>query len=285
MKKAACLLSGFIFLVVFTSLFLFFSSSKVFAGDIVINEFAVASSQWVELYNKGSSTINISGWFIDDSGGSQKYTIPDNTTLAPSEFKVFESGIFNFNTASTDVAQLVNGSNVEDSYSYPSGPNGATYGRQSDGGNDWVVFATDTKGSSNNSATVVPTPTLTPSPTLTPTKVPTPTKTPTTMPTSIKTPTSTPFVSLTANPTITGKTGKPLPTKVLGSSTKSALLVLPTAKPSKKPSSTVKVERMQTQQDFLPLFFIGGGVLLVIACGILTFQPQLKELWEKILKR
>lgn len=281
MKKAKRLLRFYFFSwVIFTSLFLSFSSSRVFAGDIVINEFAVEPSQWVELYNKGSSTLNISGWFIDDSGGSQKYTIPDNTTLTPSEFRVFESGIFNFNTASTDVAQLLNGSNVEDSYSYPSAPNGASYGRQSDGGNDWVVFATETKGSSNNSAVIVPTPTFTPSPTLTPTKVPntpTPTKTPTPTPTTKAASTPSP----TPPPTATGIVKNPSPTKVLGVSTKSAVMRFSSPTPVKKPSPTVAVQGIQTTFDFVPLFFIGGGILLLLSCAILTFRPQLEKLWKR----
>ena len=292
MKKAS-LLIGKAFIISLIIVFLgSISISKVFAGDIVINEFVITSTQWVELYNKGSSSVDISGWFIDDNGGTEKYTIPAGTTIAPSEFKVFESSSFNFNTASADMAQLINGSSVVDSYSYSQGPNGASYGRQSDGSNTWVAFASSTKGSSNNSSTVVPTPTFTPSPTPTPSNTPTPqntptpTKTPTPGATSTptKTPTATPVVQTTNTPTpkVTTTIVSKSPTgSTLGSSTKSAVISFSRVSPTKKPKPTVTVSGAQSTKDMTPLLFIGGGIILLLGCGILTFWPQIKMLWKK----
>ena len=169
----------------FIFLFFFLFPQKVFAGDVVINEFLVDPdvSQWVELYNKGTAPIDISGWFIDDSGGTQKYTIEQNTIIGQGEFKVFESGLFNLNRTTPDTIRLLNGSTIEDSYSYDTGPGpNNTYGRQTDGIGSFVVFTSPTKESSNNTSspapTATPTSTPTPSPTSTPTPAPTSTPKP-----------------------------------------------------------------------------------------------------------
>lgn len=294
MKKASCLLSRFIFWVVFTTGFFVFLPQSTFAADIIINEFSVSSPQWIELYNKGNSVVNISGWFIDDDSGSQKYTVPDNTSIAPSEFKVFESSLFNFNTSSADTAQLLNGSNIEDSYSYTKGPDGKSFGRKTDGVGEWVTFLTDTRGASNNSSAIVPTatdtPTSTPVPTDTP-KVPTPTRTPTPQntPTPTKTPTLVPTEKISSTPTnrILTPTQKQdvTPTRILGLSTKSAALVLMTVTPTKRLDPTVVVKGVEAERPLLPYFFIAGGMLLLLSCGILTFQPQIKQLWKNVFKK
>ena len=271
------------YLLLFLSGFTFFSQQAE-AGDIIINEFALSPSQWVEIYNKGGSEINISGWFIDDSGGSQKYTIPDNTTLAPSEFKVFESNIFNFNTASSDVAQLLNGSSVEDSYSYSNAPNGASYGRQSDGGTDWVAFATETKGSSNNSATAVPTSTPTPSIIPTSTNAPTPTKTPTPAPSPTNKPgaTNTPIPATTKIPSPTLKNSV-TPTVI---STKSPTIWTTKAVLAANISISPTTVINNQQGNVLPGILIVFGGVILITCGILlVFQKdefsKLFDIWKK----
>ncbi len=130
-------------------------------------------------------------------------------------------------------------------------------------------YATNTMTVTINIA-FTPTPTL--SPTLT--DIPTPTKVPT--PTKTSTPSPTEKTSL--SPTIKQSL---VPTKVLGVSTKSAILILPTITSTKKQKPKVAVEGIQSQQNFLPFFFIGGGVLLIISCGILTFQTKLKGLWKR----
>lgn len=127
---------------------------------------------------------------------------------------------------------------------------------------------------SNSVTLAVSAPPLTATPTLPPTNTPTPQNTPTPTKTPTPTPTtkaaSTP--SPTPPPTATGIVKNPSPTKVLGASTKSIV---------KKPSPTVAVQGIQTTFDFVPLFFIGGGILLLLSCAILTFHPQLEKLWKR----
>lgn len=143
----------------------------------------------------------------------------------------------------------------------------------------------------NSVAITIAFPTNTPVPTNTPTpqNTPTPTKTPTPQntPTPTKTPTPTPTikvestVSPTPKPTTSGIVTKPSPTKVLGIGTKSAALRFSSATPPKKTSPTTKVQGIQNQQDFLPLFFIGGGIVVLLSCAILTFRSQVERLWKR----
>lgn len=276
--------------LLFFFLLFFFLPQTAFAGEVVINEFLVDpdSEQWVELYNKGSGSVDIGGWFIDDSGGTQKFTIPTGTTIGPLEFKVFESGFFNLNRTSADTAQLLNGTTLEDSYSYNSGPGvNSTYGRQTDGGSDWVVFNSPTKGSSNNTSQPAPTSTPTPSPTFTPT--------PTTKPTLTQKPTSTPKPTPTTKPassavqsqgTSSNPSTKPVslgfssPVKSPATS-KSTLGEKITATPSstKVPTPTKKpeVKTLASSQNNLPKVLIALGIIFLAACGILAFRLYKKK--------
>ncbi len=293
------LLSYFIGIVV--SLFFFLVlPSYAFAGDVVINEFLVDpdTAQWVELYNKGQNVIDISGWLIDDNGGTQKFTIPQGIAINPLEFKVFESSYFNLNRSSADTVQLLNGSSIEDSYSYTIGPGtNNSYGRQVDGAGTFVIFNTPTKWSSNNiatpvpSATPLPLPSETPIPTSTPTKTPTPTNSPTPLktPTPIKTPTPTKTPSLTptqkpsptaiATPTPTKKivsapvepteasSDNPGPTAVLGEQ------VIPEV----SPSPTAVLGTLGSSQGNISKILIGMGVIILAICGILAFKKYRQE--------
>lgn len=274
-------------------LFLFFLFPSIVRADnaVVINEFLVEpdADQWVELYNKGSEPVNIGGWFIDDDGGTRKFTIPADTIIAPAEFKIFSSSYFNLNTVTADTVKLLNNSTLIDEYKYDRGPGANnSYGRNTDGTGDWVIFNTPTKGSTNNTATPLPsytptpteeptptktpTPTHTPTPTKTPTptpspKTPTPTKAPTPKPTSIPSPT--PKLS-SVSPKITGK---PRPTTILGISTNSAKVVFDTTTVKPSVQKTKPKTLIQSSSDTkFPFFtvFISIAIIL-ISCAILIF--------------
>lgn len=283
-------LSAFLFLLLFLGI-----PKTIFAGEVVINEFLVDpdSEQWVELYNKGTESVDISGWFIDDDGRTQKFTIPSGTTINPSEFKVFESGNFNLDWASGDTAKLLNGASIEDSYSYDIGPGeNNTYGRQTDGVGDWVVFNSPTKSSTNNSSTPVPTPTPTPTPTSvptntpTPTKIPTPTKvpTPTKNPTPTKSPSSTPTPTKssmlsptpTLKPTIASSVSPTSSKKLSAVSPSIAVLGESTENSTKNLKEEEEISRTTSKNSF-PVIFIVLGIVFISACGILGFWKFRKK--------
>ncbi len=70
--------------------------------DIKVNEFCSngpsvgdASSEWIELYNIGGSTIDISNYSISDEEGS--FSIPSGTSMGAGEFFVLVNNIDSFN--------------------------------------------------------------------------------------------------------------------------------------------------------------------------------------------
>lgn len=182
-----------LFVLFFIFLYPVFGEQKV-----KINEFAVdLSPQQVELINTSSSSADISNWYLDDSGGTTYYSIPQNTYLYPNSCLVFSSDL-NLNKSSPDTIRLFDNTlpptatnaALIDSYAYKSSPGtGKSYFRNPDGDNNWIS-GVSTLGQYNlNGQNCIITPTMTPSPiptlTITPTTTPLPTPTvpqPTTTP-------------------------------------------------------------------------------------------------------
>ncbi len=69
-------------------------------GEVVINEFMASNSttvadqdgefeDWIELYNKGDQTVDLSGFFLtDDSANLTKWSFPDGTVLAADDYLI-----------------------------------------------------------------------------------------------------------------------------------------------------------------------------------------------------
>ncbi len=58
---------------------------------VIINEIAAADSStdadWIELYNSGTETVDLSGYGLSDNAGRpRKWQFPDGTTIAPGEY-------------------------------------------------------------------------------------------------------------------------------------------------------------------------------------------------------
>ncbi len=67
---------------------------------IVVNEVVAQSNEpdvdWFELLNTTTAAINISGWYVSDSGAElKKYQIPDGTILNPGQYLVLTEAQFN----------------------------------------------------------------------------------------------------------------------------------------------------------------------------------------------
>jgi hypothetical protein len=70
------------------------------AGDVVINEFLADNDSlvadpngqyedWIELYNRGTETADLGGWFLSDTlGHLTQWSFPAGTTLAPGEYLI-----------------------------------------------------------------------------------------------------------------------------------------------------------------------------------------------------
>ncbi|MCX7569940.1 lamin tail domain-containing protein [Tumebacillus sp. DT12] len=95
-------------------------------ANILINEILPAPSkkytkEFVELYNPGTTAVDLSGWKIDDiqNGGSAAYTIPAGTTIAAGGYYVYQPSSV-FNNAGDDVVLLSPTGTVVDQKTYGS---------------------------------------------------------------------------------------------------------------------------------------------------------------------
>ena len=94
-------------------------------GEVLINEFVAANgtvqtSEWVELYNTTTATVNIGSMWIDDisGGGGAPKQIPAGTTIAPHGYYVMTFSSF-LNNGGDDVRFLgTDGTTVHDTYTY-----------------------------------------------------------------------------------------------------------------------------------------------------------------------
>jgi hypothetical protein len=208
------LLSFLVFILIF---FRFFT---VASAQVVINEFSsFTSADWVEVYNFGTETVNLSGYLIRDSTETNKIDLDGN--IESGGFLSF--GFSNRLNKDGDTVKLlkINGVNEDLIDSIPYGGDGQvcspineteSIGRVPDGGNTIDRFKVSTRDSSNNSAELNSCPTPTPLPTNSPTPTPKPTST--TKPVSTQKPTATNSPTPTPKPmSILTPTTKPLITR------------------------------------------------------------------------
>jgi hypothetical protein len=137
------------------------------ATDVKINEVESSGGvpgDWVELYNTGAASVDISGEkFLDNDNSHTPYTIPSGTVLAPGAYLTLEESQFVFGLGSADSARLYapDGTTLIDSYSWTSHAT-TTYGRCPNGTGSFTTTASVTKGAANDCGTPVTT-TTTPS--------------------------------------------------------------------------------------------------------------------------
>ncbi|MFE7170058.1 lamin tail domain-containing protein, partial [Streptomyces sp. NPDC057616] len=91
------------------------------ADDIRINEVVTTGSvnDSVELHNKGTAAVDISGWILKDDDNSSKYAIKSGTSLAPGGFAAFDvHGAFGLGSSDKARLYLPDGSTLVDSFSW-----------------------------------------------------------------------------------------------------------------------------------------------------------------------
>lgn len=119
-------------------------SESTSTNSIVINEVESddpnGGSDWVEITNIGTESVDISGWYLTDDKGQERKTggettpLAEGTVLKPGEYLVLKGDVdFTFGLGKADTATLYDGNgNQIDSYAYTSVAAG-TWSRQSDG--------------------------------------------------------------------------------------------------------------------------------------------------------
>lgn len=306
-----------LFFGAFLFLLLFLGIPKTVSAELFINEFVVDTNgtledpDWVEIYNTGPDSINLSEYRLEDLNAVNKKTL--SGIIDVSGFSSVDWS--NRLNKTGDIISLVkiSDSSLIDKVSYGDQGNDVSApaqsqsaGRSTDGVGGWSIFSLTTKNSTNNTSTPAPTstPTLTPTPvptnTPTPTKIPTPTKepSPTKIPTPTKTPapTKTPSSTPTPSPTPKSPTPTPIksaptpirsgptvaifPTSVLGESTKSSetgLLETKELAIGKTLNADEEKANPDSSGSSFPVIFIVLGVVFIVACGILGFWQFRKQ--------
>jgi hypothetical protein len=106
---------------------------------------------WVELYNPGAQSVDVSGFIFRDNGdGGTGYILPAGSSIAAGGFLVLEEASFVFGLGGADSARLYNPSaTIVDTYTWTTAAT-TTYGRCPDGTGDFITTASVTKGASND---------------------------------------------------------------------------------------------------------------------------------------
>ncbi|HAQ59322.1 MAG TPA: hypothetical protein DCR63_02325, partial [Microbacterium sp.] len=124
--------------------------------DVRINEIESNgdATDWIEIINMGSTTVDLSGWSVMDSDpvghAAETTSLPSGTTLAPGALFVFDQPTnFVFGLGGGDTATLRNAQDVTVAeYVYPAHATGV-WARCADGTGDFVDLGVSTKGLPN----------------------------------------------------------------------------------------------------------------------------------------
>jgi len=169
--------------VIFAFILLPVFSTHASVDDIVINEVlsdptnTTEEKEFIEIWNKGDTEVDLSGFFIDDiDGGSDPRVIEDETKIEAGGYFVFYMKTILNNTG--DSARLLNpdGTLFKEVVFGNSHGKDVSYSRKTDGNYEWTTK--NTPEEENVFDVIVPTPTPTPTPTATPTSTSSPTPAP-----------------------------------------------------------------------------------------------------------
>jgi hypothetical protein len=143
------------------------------SSQVLINEYSCANktiadnfgttSDWVELYNAGSTTANIAGYYLSDNAiNTTKWQVPAGTTIAAGAYlRIWCSGKdtligtnyhtnFKLTQCKPDVFVLANGSGgILDSVHLRRHQKDHSWGRQPNGSTTWKIYTTPTPVASN----------------------------------------------------------------------------------------------------------------------------------------
>lgn len=155
-------------------IFLLLSISSSSFGQVLLNEICPANadinydpdfynfSGWVELYNLGTSSVNISGYYLsDDESNPRKWRIPSNTSIGAGSYLLIwcdnmntgRHTSFELDSEGEDVV-LSNASGVLlNKITFPKQLANISYGRTTNGLGAWAFLSTPTPGGPNNPTT------------------------------------------------------------------------------------------------------------------------------------
>lgn len=141
-------------------------------AQISINEFQASNAttiadpdngdynDWLELYNSGTSTADLTGWHLTDSNDSLKWAFPVGTSIPAGGFLLIwadgaGTGLhtsFKLGASGEQLAIYDASGTQLDEVIFVEQPTDVSYGRQTDGGLPWGYFSKPTPGASNNTS-------------------------------------------------------------------------------------------------------------------------------------
>lgn len=213
-------------------LFFLVSGTAPCYASIRLNEIYPApssgESEWIEVYNDGGTTINVTGYTLTDLANNQ-ITFPA-VTLEPLSYLIINSSNILNNGGDTVILKDSGGLTL-DLTSYTETFNSSKSYAKCQSINSWITTTLITKNQSNEMVcpTATPSPTATSEVTLIITESPTPTPTPTVTTVPTPSPTFSPVIITTPTPVLLTPTAIPSPTLSVTSS--------PTPTPTPTPAS------------------------------------------------
>jgi len=137
-----------------------------FAQTVKMNEIysrgTSSDPDWIELYNTGNASVDVSGFKIYDNGGQSgtkpKMELPANTVIPAKGYYVVVTDIptstnpagFGLSSSGEKVWLENKTGAIIDSVAFPAMAEGQSYCRFPNGGNDWKLQSPLTKGLSNS---------------------------------------------------------------------------------------------------------------------------------------
>lgn len=130
---------------------------------VVINEFLAHTDDpvldFVELFNTGTLSVDLSGAWLSDKAETNRFRIPDGTILPPGGFIAYDETELGFAfAASGEAVFLVNpdDTRVIDAIHYDAQANGISMGRYPDGAPEYRLLATPTPAAPNTDPYISP---------------------------------------------------------------------------------------------------------------------------------
>jgi len=127
------------------------SAPVVFSTYSLINEVMPSpagtdsENEWVELFNDNSFSIDLSGWYLDDSEGkSSPYRIPDDTVISSNSYLVLSEPDLGLSFKnSEDIVRLLDpNKGVSQQIGYSEAPEDWSYAKKTNGSYEWTPIFT-----------------------------------------------------------------------------------------------------------------------------------------------
>jgi hypothetical protein len=130
---------------------------------VLINEFLAHTDDpeydYVELFNYGSSAVDVSGFILTDDADTNKFLIPTNTIIEPQRFLVYDERQLGFRlgaSGQTIYFKDAGDTRVIEAIRYGAQENGVSTGRSPDGSQWFSRLAARTPGTANGPPRVSP---------------------------------------------------------------------------------------------------------------------------------